>query len=514
MTNNTLLENILNDPDNDEKRLVYADWLMTQGDPRGEFIRIQCERINSNNNSNNEMLGRIEDELLKKYKRKWTKKYRAAKYANWTFSRGFVKSLAIRANYLVNLAEVIFTAEPVERLTVKAIDDDNLQAVLHCPHLSRLRELNLKNNKIGKSGIELLAKAENFINLRKLDIRFARVGVRCASSLEKLNSDSLPKLEELDLDSNKFGDKGLAGLLNSNLFKQLRRLKLRNCNIGPEGVNQLCHLGSNNMTHLSVEQNSIGSQGLEQIISTKNLPALNTLNVCGCSIDGKLKGLHGISLAGLRHLNLDDNYLESKSIIGLFLSSILGQLQTLQISSCDIGADAVTQLSQFETNHLQKLGLSDNPIGNRGMQEVFNGKGFDRLEELDVENCSIDEKLKCAHFLSTIKRLYIQYNEIRYAGIEALFKFPLTPNLIELNLNFCSLDDKAFRIFSQCQLQKLESLSICGNQFSARNAKELVNATGFDSLKKIWLSSGYVSESTDVDKEVAIILSERYDVID
>lgn len=36
---------ILADPDNDQPRLVYADWLEEQGDPdgRGEFIRVQVE---------------------------------------------------------------------------------------------------------------------------------------------------------------------------------------------------------------------------------------------------------------------------------------------------------------------------------------------------------------------------------------------------------------------------------------------------------------------------------------
>ena len=29
-------------PDDDGPRMVYADWLMELGDPRGEFIAIQC----------------------------------------------------------------------------------------------------------------------------------------------------------------------------------------------------------------------------------------------------------------------------------------------------------------------------------------------------------------------------------------------------------------------------------------------------------------------------------------
>ena len=37
-----LLEAICAEPDRDEPRIVYADWLEQQGDPRGEFIHAQC----------------------------------------------------------------------------------------------------------------------------------------------------------------------------------------------------------------------------------------------------------------------------------------------------------------------------------------------------------------------------------------------------------------------------------------------------------------------------------------
>src|SRR5262245_3154375 len=33
---------IRDDPDDDGPRLIFADWLEEQGDPRGEFIRVQC----------------------------------------------------------------------------------------------------------------------------------------------------------------------------------------------------------------------------------------------------------------------------------------------------------------------------------------------------------------------------------------------------------------------------------------------------------------------------------------
>src|SRR5215470_1619052 len=36
------LQAILAEPDDDGLRLMYADWLEEHGDPRGEFIRLQC----------------------------------------------------------------------------------------------------------------------------------------------------------------------------------------------------------------------------------------------------------------------------------------------------------------------------------------------------------------------------------------------------------------------------------------------------------------------------------------
>jgi len=43
MNDSGFLEAIAEAPDEDTPRLIYADWLMEQGDPRGEFIRCQVE---------------------------------------------------------------------------------------------------------------------------------------------------------------------------------------------------------------------------------------------------------------------------------------------------------------------------------------------------------------------------------------------------------------------------------------------------------------------------------------
>jgi uncharacterized protein (TIGR02996 family) len=37
------LRDIKDHPDDDTPRLVLADWLEEHGDPRGEFVRVQCQ---------------------------------------------------------------------------------------------------------------------------------------------------------------------------------------------------------------------------------------------------------------------------------------------------------------------------------------------------------------------------------------------------------------------------------------------------------------------------------------
>src|SRR5438874_1642322 len=38
------LQAIIESPDDDDHRLIFADWLEERDDPRGEFIRVQVER--------------------------------------------------------------------------------------------------------------------------------------------------------------------------------------------------------------------------------------------------------------------------------------------------------------------------------------------------------------------------------------------------------------------------------------------------------------------------------------
>jgi uncharacterized protein (TIGR02996 family) len=84
------LSRILAEPSADGPRLVFADWLDERGDPRGEFIRLQCAlaRLPTGDPAR-EQLARREKYLTDQHAGEWTGPF-AGKAARCRVRRGFV----------------------------------------------------------------------------------------------------------------------------------------------------------------------------------------------------------------------------------------------------------------------------------------------------------------------------------------------------------------------------------------------------------------------------------------
>src|SRR6266404_2275885 len=90
------LQDILEKPDDDLPRLIYADWLDEHGDPdRAEFIRTQIELARLPKNH----LGRLDlaeraRQLLQRHEKAWVGRgYERAR--RWHFRRGFVHGVEV-----------------------------------------------------------------------------------------------------------------------------------------------------------------------------------------------------------------------------------------------------------------------------------------------------------------------------------------------------------------------------------------------------------------------------------
>jgi uncharacterized protein (TIGR02996 family) len=83
------LDAIWESPDDDVPRLVYADWLEEQGNPRGQFMRIQCALARGDlEEDRRRQLERQEQELLAVHGQEWLGPTCSPRLF-WRFRRGF-----------------------------------------------------------------------------------------------------------------------------------------------------------------------------------------------------------------------------------------------------------------------------------------------------------------------------------------------------------------------------------------------------------------------------------------
>src|SRR5262245_61996101 len=116
------LATILDDPASDVARLVYADWLEEQGDPRAEFIRVQIEMAQLlDNDSRRESLSDRELRLLARHGDLWR-----AEIPEWArdpceFVRGFVEEVHILGAWRAVYGPLLAVAAPVRKVTLQTV---------------------------------------------------------------------------------------------------------------------------------------------------------------------------------------------------------------------------------------------------------------------------------------------------------------------------------------------------------------------------------------------------------
>jgi uncharacterized protein (TIGR02996 family) len=153
-----LWEAILQSPDDITPRLIYADWCDEQGDPRGEFIRIQCELAAYEGLPVKvRHLKAREAELWKQNRRAWNgeihRRLAATPLKNrvdsrrglirtWEYHRGFVEYAMVEARAFLEYPEALFQIGPLR--TVRIIrGEELLMRVLQSPSLPRLQSVEI-----------------------------------------------------------------------------------------------------------------------------------------------------------------------------------------------------------------------------------------------------------------------------------------------------------------------------------------------------------------------------------
>jgi uncharacterized protein (TIGR02996 family) len=290
------LQALLEAPDDDTVRFVYADWLEEQGDPRAEFIRAQCAaaRMVADDHRLQALRAR-ERQLLAEHAREWCAPL-GLEPDQCEFRRGFVEAVEIHADRFLECPEGLFQVAPIHKIhflhATKRIRD-----LAACPWLGKLRTLDLSANALRDPGAATLAASPHLSKLTGLDLGGCEVHQEGAERLA--SADGLQGLQVLRLAGCEIGPSGLRAILQSPGLGRVTALDVRGnhqCwvtpnqgepwitltepNIKNDGVRLLAEgRDAARLESINLSLNLIEASGWDAILNSPHLAGVLSLNV-------------------------------------------------------------------------------------------------------------------------------------------------------------------------------------------------------------------------------------------
>jgi uncharacterized protein (TIGR02996 family) len=499
MNPSDLLRAIAAAPDDDAPRLVYADWLEQQGDPRGELIVVQCAlaaleaeaaglgevyssptgwtgpREGSGGHpvvrARRDALEAREKELLAAHRGRWMAELGLAP-AEGTFRRGFVEEVILGRSRLLAVHDTLASAAaPIRGLRLYQTPGEpafTLARLMELSFLGRLSRLNLKSVPLNDAGARALAGTHNLRGLSFLALKTSLTDDDLEVLRALFSSPNLSGLTSLDLS---FGNVGLKG---ANILAALPQVigKVTHLNLGSsrlktEGALALLSSRSlSRVTHLDLSGNEIDVE--EALAAFGALNDLVSLNLSGNT--GRPGGTRGIEAAPeparLLELNLSYNEMGDGGAKALAALPHLGRLTTLHLWGTELGPAGVEALaSSPHFAHLTSLSLGQNRAGPEGALALATAPSLARLERLNLWENQLGDKgakaLATSTELGALTQLDLGKNGIRSTGARALAASPLAARLTELDLRSNPIgDDGAAAFAASPHLSQIRQLNL------------------------------------------------------
>jgi uncharacterized protein (TIGR02996 family) len=199
-----LLQTIIENPDDDAPRLIYADWLDDQGEhTRAGFIRAQCLLARFCNNDQDRQLQ--DESLAGEYRQLLLAPFLAlgfpdpsdSEYAgafgfSYRFRRGFVEEMDVSgtkaAMLLLNKAPQLFALTPLQRLRF-----------IYSPHAAPQAR-----GRMGLAALTALAQLPEVSRLKSLELISQNLTHKAACVL--LQSPYFKQIPQLYVDGYRFND--------------------------------------------------------------------------------------------------------------------------------------------------------------------------------------------------------------------------------------------------------------------------------------------------------------------
>lgn len=137
-----LMDAILADPDADEPRWKFAEWVEASDPERAAFIRQQLSHPLSDAERG------PGGEVLKRWGAR-----------DVVFRRGFAEAMSLTGRSFISLSDGLFAATPLREVRLVAVNF-LIAELVKCPNLRKLKRLDLRGNGIDAAGRAVLAACE------------------------------------------------------------------------------------------------------------------------------------------------------------------------------------------------------------------------------------------------------------------------------------------------------------------------------------------------------------------
>ncbi len=415
---------IIESPEDDAPRLIYADWLDDHGDPaRAEFIRLQIELASPGLDVDRGFaLRRREKELLDAHGDGWREPFAAEHEPR--FSRGFISSLALTGGELLESGAGHLDAAPVTRVSLRGGDVGGALAadLGACGFLRRLRWLDLYGSPLDdEEAARTLFGSPHMAGLRGLHLGEGDATPGMVALLAECRA-GLRELYLWDFHSGALGDAGLAALAGHPAFAGLTNLDLLQTGVGAEGARavaesphlrrleslsfgvQACgyapnHLGPDgirhlarspllgDLRHLGLGQTQAGSGGVRELARAAHLGRLKSLELGFNEIggDGVAALVEAPWLASVTWLNLSTNPIGSGGVAALARSPRAAGIETLWLAGTGLGTEGIRALAESpHLGRLRSLGLGGNDLDAKAVGIMLGDNRFARLAQLHL----------------------------------------------------------------------------------------------------------------------------------
>lgn len=328
----SLLDAIIARPEDDDLRLVYADWLEEHGEVRGEFIRLQCElsQLVPYSQAYFAVLNRSEP-ILQANREHWATELGVKITRKIKYVRGFPSILEVAATDFLKHGKRLQRATPLDWLRLP-YSSNRVHKLVDSGLLEPLTGLNLKSQKLSLD--EVQAMLQHVPNLKRLSLQWFQHQLDRDIANLLLRMPSRENLAELRIEGS-----SVAG----GFFRQLGR---------SGGLPNLCSLrmGSDENTKLPDHFHDL------------ELPSLQTLSIDGVLTIADIQKLtqrHGLKNIRLRHGRMVAQCVTAMIEAGWFRSA-----ESIELINKQLGVRSSTALMASDLGACRYLNVGGNRLLN------------------------------------------------------------------------------------------------------------------------------------------------------